>query len=278
MSENIVALTNKKKNEIEFELEVEGLTVDPSSIRFIIETAEMDYAFKCKKKKGKKYAVTIPPLPQLEKTLYPFRIEAVIDGYHFTPMEGQVNVSGSFDVYASDAKNTTVAPPSKKVAKTSVSKEVEEKKPDADIAGLAKKVLGKKEEKKSVPKKKVAKKVPTKQVLKKKVAMKKEVTEKVNPLTLVAVEADELVKNAIQTLKESSDKIVPKLPPKPAAAPFFKKVTKKKIPTVVKETVGNDPDVVDPKEAAVHAILESSKEILPIEPVISFKKGKRVKT
>jgi len=113
MSTNILTITNKKKNDLEFDLEIEGLEGGPSDVRFVIETSEMDLGFKCTQQKGKKCSVNIPPLPHLEKTMYPFRIEVVADGYYFVPMKGQVNVVGTFDVYASEPKNKTIAPPKK---------------------------------------------------------------------------------------------------------------------------------------------------------------------
>ncbi len=289
MSDNILALTNQKKNEIEFELEVDGLTVAPSNIRFIIETSEMEYAFNCTKKKGKVYKVTVPPLPQLEKTLYPFRIEAVIDGYHFIPMEGQINVSGSFEVYASNTKNTTVAPPKKTAVKAEKQKDA--KPEEKDIAALAKKVLGKKDSAtKSTVKKTTAKKAPAKKeeqekpVVKKsaprkaakKVEPKKTVKEVKTAIDLVNVEADNLVKDAIQTLRENVSSIKPKPVPKTDRKPFFKKVTGKK-KCVVEEPEKVAP-VVDPKDIKVQAILEADETVsAPTEPVVTFKKGKRVK-
>lgn len=277
MSENIVTLTNKKKNEIEFEMEVEGLTVEPSDIRFIIETADMDYAFKCTKKKGKMCTVTIPPLPQLEKTIYPFRIETVIDGYHFTPMKGKVNVTGSFDVYTTDPKNKTVAPPTKKeepkkAAKKAAKKE-EPKKTDTKISDLAKKVTGKKEEPKktSVKKKAAPKKVEDKS----KKNSEEEVKETASILNIDGIKADKLVKDAIAQIKDV--KLNPTPVEKTETKPFFKKVTEKKESKVVTEEakIVEKPEPSE-KDKAVHAILET-KEEKPAAPTVAFKKGKRVK-
>lgn len=249
MSATIVTITNKKKNELEFEIEVEGLTVEPSDIRFVIETSEMDYAFKCSKKKGNTCTVSIPALSQLEKTMYPFRIEVVIDGYHFTPMKGQVNVVGSFDVYATEPKNKTVAPPKKKEEKKTV-----------ESAGPIAKIAKKADEK------------------------KKPVSEDINPteksvLDLSLVDADKLVKDAITNLKGAKISHAPieKTPTKP----FFKKVTEddKKVTGTVEPVEKSVPDKPEPsqKDKAVHAILEK-KEEKPAAPAIVLKKGKRVKS
>ncbi len=299
MSENIIALANKKKNEIEFEMEVEGLTVAPSDIRFIIETDVMEYAFKCSKKKGKLYKVTIPPLPQLEKTLYPFKIEAVIDGYHFTPMTGQVNVAGAFDVYVSDAKNTTVAPPkkvTKKPATKKIDKDVTEKPVPKDIAVLAKKILGtkpteapanKKVAKKKVePKKTPVKKTPVKKTPVKKTLIKEDIIKPTIPVNdtlikdlspeeLVNIDTDNLVKDAIQNLRESTENIKPTPTSKMKKNPFFKKVKDKQEVVEKKASPVVQPSI---KELKIHAILEGdTKDPKEVKSVISFKKGKRVK-
>lgn len=292
MSENIVTLTNKKSNELEFEMEVEGLSVKPSDIRFIIETSEMDYAFKCTQKKGKTCTVTIPPLPHLEKTMYPFRIETVIDGYHFTPMKGQVNVTSSFDVYASEPKNKTVAPPKnvekKPDPKKTAPKKAPEKKTEQKISELATSVTGKVSvpptNTKPIIETKVLKNLLTpdpatlKDIQEEKVAEQK--TDKTASfIDIDSIQADKLVKDAIRGLKESAVKL-------PATAkaehrPFFKKVNEadKKSDVLVesKKPVSKKPEPSE-KDKAVHALLENKEEKKPAEPTVAFKKGKTVKS
>jgi len=144
MSTNILTITNTKKNDIEFDLEIEGLKESPSDVRFVIETSDMNLAFKCTQQKGKTCSVKIPPLAHLEKTLYPFHIEVVVDGYYFVPMKGQINIVGSFDVYTTEPKNKTIAPPKKeekeepkKVVKKEVKKEEPKKRTKESVSVVA---------------------------------------------------------------------------------------------------------------------------------------------
>jgi hypothetical protein len=46
-------------------------------------------------------------MPQIENTMYNYCIEAVIDGYFFEPIAGQINVIKDADLYIKDIKNKT---------------------------------------------------------------------------------------------------------------------------------------------------------------------------
>lgn len=99
MAEEIVSINNLKENILQFELTVEGLSTKDFDAKFVIHSSDMEMAFPCTKGENNKWTVTIPPLPMLERTAYPFHLQVVAEGYQFRPMRGAVNVVGSPEVY-----------------------------------------------------------------------------------------------------------------------------------------------------------------------------------
>jgi hypothetical protein len=105
-------LNHRKSNEIEFDVTVEGLAASNDMlVRFLIETVDFSMGFDCKHHTGSKWSVVLPALPHLEKETYPFKIEAIVDGYYFIPVKGTINVVGSAEVYISKPENLTFKSP-----------------------------------------------------------------------------------------------------------------------------------------------------------------------
>lgn len=90
----IMTLSKFKANTFEFEMETDGISLQEANVSFIIESSAMNLMFEANKIDGKKWEVIIPPLPILQKTMYPFRIALESEGYYFEPMIGAVNVVG----------------------------------------------------------------------------------------------------------------------------------------------------------------------------------------
>jgi hypothetical protein len=117
MADEIVSLNHNKENIFEFDLSVEGVNESEVTAKFIIESTEMNLAFKCSKDSNGKWSVKLPPLPMLEKTAYPFHFAIDAEGYHFEPLKGVVNVVGSNEVYVTTPKTKLASPTAVKVVK-----------------------------------------------------------------------------------------------------------------------------------------------------------------
>jgi hypothetical protein len=113
MAEEIVSINNLKENILQFELTVEGLSMKDFDAKFVIHSADMEMAFPCKKGDDGKWSVTLPPLPMLERTAYPFHLQVVAEGFQFRPLKGAVNIVGSPEVYAAGVKNQKLESPTK---------------------------------------------------------------------------------------------------------------------------------------------------------------------
>jgi hypothetical protein len=113
MAEEIVSINNLKENILQFELTVEGLSTKDFDAKFVIHSSDMEMAFPCKKGDDGKWTVTLPPLPMLERTAYPFHLQVVAEGFQFRPLRGAVNVVGSPEVYATGVKNQKLKSPTK---------------------------------------------------------------------------------------------------------------------------------------------------------------------
>lgn len=155
--DKIVSIVNQKPTELEFELEIDGLSPKNVKVHFCLITKEYHMSFVAKKGKGGKWSVTIPALPHLAKGAFPYHIEVVADGYYFEAAKGTANVSGSFDVYV---KNPEKVHPG--VVKQETPKKVEKKPVEKKAVPPVEKTEDKKKvtpPKKVEPKKKVDKKV-----------------------------------------------------------------------------------------------------------------------
>lgn len=103
-------LYHTKKSNIEFSVDVSGVNDNDMSVRFVIETAEMDLSFSCKKTDKNNWACEILPLKFLEKTTYNYRIEVYADGYYLKGSVGTVSISATAEIYTTEPKNINLTP------------------------------------------------------------------------------------------------------------------------------------------------------------------------
>lgn len=109
MNDNyLITLSKFKANTFEFELETDGISLQEANVSFIIESSAMNLMFEANNLDGKKWEVVVPPLPILQKTMYPFRITLATEGFFFEPMVGAVNVVGEGSVRVSTAPTNTI--------------------------------------------------------------------------------------------------------------------------------------------------------------------------
>lgn len=167
--ENVININHTKENALEFEMTIEGVNTSSVECNFVIEAKSMELRFGAKldNKEKNLWLVKLPKLDILERTAYKCYTEVIVDGQYFKPMEGNVNVVGSAEIYSSTPKNKTIGP-------------AEEKKDEKPVKKTAKK--------KATPKKKVEAKPKPEPAPKPK---KEEVKEEAAPTTDAI---DELIK------------------------------------------------------------------------------------
>lgn len=160
----MVTISNVKSNVLEFDADIQGVDTSDMAVKFIINANGMNIGFDARHLSGSKWEVNIPPLPMLERTAYPFKMDVMSDGYYFEPLQGTVNIVGSHDVYVSTPSNQKIEPATRADIPMPPPSQVEEKAPAAPLfKRVAKKVLEAKKEKpiklaqkvKSQPKKKI---------------------------------------------------------------------------------------------------------------------------
>ncbi len=136
MNNNLVSISNVKENVLEFAISITGIEKKDMMVKFVIEANNMEIGFNAKSVDDKdKWTVEIPALTMLKATLYPFHIEVVVDGYHFLPMQGSVNVVGTHEIYLTKPENITLEPAkTKPVAKDIVQNVTTKKKDDSKLA------------------------------------------------------------------------------------------------------------------------------------------------
>jgi len=256
--QKVVNISNDKKNVLEFDIEVSGADDNNMSVRFIIESEEMELGFDSKKGKGATWSVEIPPMKILKNSIYPFHISVVVDGYAFEGLSGEVNIIGERGVTISNPENIILSPakhkPIKKVAKT-------EPKEKATIVKPKHKTLLKPAKLKMVDS----------ETLKKELTKKKPATTPKTPELLDNVV--ELISKAGAEKKASeAEKVdVKTAPKKTATKKKVKKVTKKVEDKKVKEDIFQQADKINSggpiypivKDVAKDVLVEADKK--PIE-------------
>jgi hypothetical protein len=88
----MISIVKTRDNELEFDINITGAQKKEPTVRLVIEHGKIDYTFECSNLKGEKWVCAIPPLPQLTKKSYSFRLEVIIDGYFFEPYRKTLNV------------------------------------------------------------------------------------------------------------------------------------------------------------------------------------------
>jgi len=91
MTESI-SIVKTRDNELEFDINITGAQKREPVVRLVIEDRNVHYSFACTNPDGNKWLVAIPPLPQLTRKAYPFRLEVIIDGYFFEPYRKTMSV------------------------------------------------------------------------------------------------------------------------------------------------------------------------------------------
>lgn len=113
------SIVKSRTNKLEFEVSIKGGGDDKTpTIRFVLEDKDMNYTFDCVNEEDNIWVVTIPPMPQLTKKRYPFRVEVIIDGYYFEPFRKTLSIITDPEV--------DIADPDVKRPKTKVSTKKEE--------------------------------------------------------------------------------------------------------------------------------------------------------
>jgi len=137
--DDVISIVRTRDNEQEFDLEISG-SGKKATVRFVIEDKNINYSFECNNPEGDKWVAKIPPMPQLTKKAYPFRIEVIIDGYYFEPYRKTINIIAEPAVKSSDVETARPEEPTVKinVKKDKTVKKTTKKKPGKS-SGVVKK-------------------------------------------------------------------------------------------------------------------------------------------
>jgi hypothetical protein len=121
---DVVLITTAEENTFDFELDIEGIVSSNVTVNFVIQTADVDLCYKCKRQSND-YTVTIPKNEILTGPTYNYRIEVIIDDIYFKPHVGIVTMVKSAKV-VSEPTNRAV-PKKTKPAKSKKPSKPEEK-------------------------------------------------------------------------------------------------------------------------------------------------------
>jgi len=143
MAESVL-ISNVKENILEFDAEVKGIKDPKMSVNFVIKTKQVNLSFTAKQEKGSTWSVVVPPIKMLEVgDTHPYVITVDVEGYHFEPLTGEVQVVSEIKPRVSkpsikkEEKKVETKPEEKEEKKVDeppkkevVAKPAEEKKPE----------------------------------------------------------------------------------------------------------------------------------------------------
>lgn len=122
MDKTNLTINPSKPSELEFDVNVQGVEDDKQQVRFVlIGSDNIDYSIRCKHKGGNTWIVSFPKVKQLiNQQTVPFRIEIVVDGYYFEPVQGDLALVDNPDVTVSKQPNKPTVSTSFKESKSTV--------------------------------------------------------------------------------------------------------------------------------------------------------------
>lgn len=127
MAESVV-ISNIKENILEFDAEVKGIKDPKLSVNFVIKTDIVDLSFKAKHERDNTWSAVIPPMKMLKLgDTHPYMITVVVEGYHFEPMTGTVEIVGEVKATVSKPTKKSTAKPEEKKVEPKEEKKVEDK-------------------------------------------------------------------------------------------------------------------------------------------------------
>lgn len=297
---NLITLSAVKENHYDFELEIEGIdNLESLKVRLCIDIKGIHYCFPATRQENSKFAVTVPPLEHIERTAYPYKIEAIADGYFFEVASGTANIVKDPFIKVKDGSKQATSKPTEEPKteekkkeepkkEVKVTHEDEEKKKKKQNFDFIKKAEGKKEdkpkeEKKEEPKAEEKKDDEKETTSKKKgkKASKKPIKEATKPvlsqeeIEKIAEEVieeakqptkdDSKIKDAIRSIKEAPITITPHISSrKPSTAtgvPQIKKIDLSKDKAVVEEKKEESKTApVSEKDEKLRAILKEDHD------------------
>ncbi len=89
MSLPTLKISTSDETRYDFDVSINGLEDSAPEVRFIVEGGDFDASVACVKSSSG-WSVCIPALPLTEA--HGFRVEVVVDGYHFVPVTGDVQL------------------------------------------------------------------------------------------------------------------------------------------------------------------------------------------
>lgn len=251
--ENVININNTKENTLEFEMVIEGAQTSDVDCNFVIVAKGMELRFPAGlTEDSKRWSVKLPAMDFLERTAYKCYTEVVAEGQYFKPMEGNVNVVGTAQIYTSSPKNKTLESDVKKkkiIKEQEVKRETKRKntswrQSEKPIDQIASELL----EKEKFSKEKIEEKVEKKRATAKKVDPSKD--EKVKAIIKEGIDHDKIkeeVREAVKAVNSKVEKVK-----KQVAKPVKEAVEKKPEEVKVEETKESSQDT------KVKAILEAS--------------------
>lgn len=89
MTRPSLQIKTNEENNIDFSLSVSGIQGSEPDVRFVVEGADYAASFPCSRSSDG-WNVIIPKMPLTEAA--GFKVEVIVDGYYFVPVEGDVDL------------------------------------------------------------------------------------------------------------------------------------------------------------------------------------------
>ena len=97
---SVTTLNRSTTNHIEFDLTVDGASMEEAKVFFVIHAEGYDISFLCSRSTSSTFTAKIPPVPFLPKGATECSVDVVINGQFFTPLHDDIIIVDDVKVAA----------------------------------------------------------------------------------------------------------------------------------------------------------------------------------
>jgi hypothetical protein len=99
-----ITVNRSKPTEVEFDMRIDGASIDEADAKFVIHCDEFDIRFDCKHTSQYTFAAQIPAITFLQKGVHDCSVEVVVNGQLFKPLKGNATIVDNIKVEVSTEK------------------------------------------------------------------------------------------------------------------------------------------------------------------------------
>ena len=102
---NDIIVNRSSESTVEFDIKIDGASVEDATARFFIHTTAYDVSFPCSHNSQGTFSAKIPPIPFVQKGVADCSVEVIVNGQVFKPLSTTVTVVDNVNVSVASTGN-----------------------------------------------------------------------------------------------------------------------------------------------------------------------------